>query len=147
MKLTVQVLVSQWAWTDPDEAVVLPGGEHELPNDDLELTPDLVRALASAIAAGSLELVHADAPARKALARHVESDEDSLAAQAKAQADRRWLEGHLEDYIAQAENTLLQLNELAGDLDPEEHAERVERARQARAHGEDRLAELRAGRE
>lgn len=98
MKLRVRVNASRWAWSDPDEAVVLPGGDHALPNDKVNLTADLVRALACAEKTGAVEILEADAQAKKTLAGAVESDEASAKALDKAMADGRWQEGNVVQY-------------------------------------------------
>lgn len=121
MSLSVRVLTSQWAWSDPDEAVVLPGGDHALPNDDVKLSADLVKAIGAGVAAGALELLETDSKYVKQVYAAVEEDEISLKANAKAVESGAWLKGHLQDYVAQAE--------AAGDKDKV-------------AHGLERLAEL-----
>lgn len=95
MRLTVRVLASQWAWSDPDEAIVLAGGDHALPSDDVKLTADLARAIACGVMAGALEVLEADPQADKAIRAAVERHNDSLKAQARAVADGRWQEGNL----------------------------------------------------
>lgn len=94
MKLRVRVLTSRWAWSDPDEAVVLVGGDHALPTDEVKLTADLVKALAGAVQAGAVEILEADGAAKKSLAAALEDDRESVKAQAKAMEDGRWQEGN-----------------------------------------------------
>jgi hypothetical protein len=110
MRLVLNVAaVSEWR--APDFDVVLPRGEHELPNDDVKLTRGLARAIAAAAGAGVLEIVEADAKAAKLIDGVVESDEDSLLAYENAIESGVWLEGHLEDVIAQRKNRALELAE------------------------------------
>lgn len=99
MKITVNVGISRWRASDFD--VELGGGQHELPSDDVKLSAGLVRAIAAAAAAGVLEIVDADAKAAKAIDGVVQDDSDSLAVYEDAVASGVWLEGHLEDCVAQ----------------------------------------------
>lgn len=76
-RLTVVVApgLSSWAWSDPDEALILAAGaRHVLEQPSV----DVVRAVGAAISAGSLELVEATGGLRKELEAVVEPEKESL---------------------------------------------------------------------
>lgn len=77
--------LSAWSWSDPDEPYVIEAGA---PHEIEDPSPELARAVGAAIAAGSLELVSADAPTKKTLGAAAESEGDSLAFKEKADAIR-----------------------------------------------------------
>jgi len=119
VKLSLNVAVSQWRAGDFD--VVLAGGPHELPSDDVKLSAGLVRAIAAAAAAGVVEILDANAAAAKIIDGAVQSDEDSLEVYEEAVASGAWLDGHLQDVIAQREQAIALLDEqLAAGIGDEE---------------------------
>lgn len=78
--VTVEVTISQWAWSDVDPPLVLTGGEHLL--DDP--SPALLCALAAAEAADAgVRVVSADRAHLAVLRAAVEVDKVSLAFKAK----------------------------------------------------------------
>jgi hypothetical protein len=77
-------------------------GTHEVKAD-----AKLARALAGAEGAGGITLIDGDLPDD-----HVESDEDSLKALEQAQADGRWQQGNLEDFIAVKGNSIREMEAL-----------------------------------
>lgn len=98
MKLTVRVHTSRWAWSDPDEPVVLDAGDHVLPDDGVPVTAGLVRAVGASVASGAVEVLDADAKARKILDGAVEPDTVSAGKLDAAMADGSWQAGNLEQY-------------------------------------------------
>ena len=127
MRVALNVAVSEWR--APDFGVALAGGPHELPSEDVKLTSPLVRCIAAAAAAGAVEITDADAQAAKIIGGAVESDDDSLAVYEEAVASGVWLDGHLQQVIAEREQQLERLaDELKDDsLDEEEAAALEER--------------------
>lgn len=114
MKVSLHVHVSEWR--APDFGVVLAGGRHDLPNDQVTKLPaGFIRQIAAAASAGVLEVVDCDASAAAVIDGAVESDEDSLKLYAAAVASGVWLDGHLQDVIAQRENQLAALQEQLTD--------------------------------
>lgn len=70
--------LNQWAWSDPDEALILPaGGRITLKGADAP-GPDALAAIGAAVAAGSLILVEADTETRKTIEAAAEKDDVSL---------------------------------------------------------------------
>ncbi len=140
MRISLNVAVSLWKATD--FAVELPGGRHDLPSDEVKLSAGLLRAIAAAAGAGVVEILDVDAKAAKVIDGVVEPDEISAAKYAEAFASGAWLEGHLEDVIAQRERQAESLrDELADEsLDAEVASELVEKA----AYNDRLLAEARS---
>lgn len=127
MKLTINVLVGRWRASDFE--IELEGGRYELPNDDVALSKPLVEQIRDAEIAGVLEILDADAAAAKIIAK-AESDEESLAKLEAAVKTGAWLEGHLENVIAESGQHLeLLADELQDEsLSEEDAAALLERA-------------------
>lgn len=120
--LTVEITHSKWAWSDPKKPVVLGGGEHVLENP----VEGLVRALGAAAAAGQGVRILDGSPALlKLAAGAVESDDDSLAFQAKTDAIRAELLPQRDERVEQAELELLDARDAASD-DEAAHAAALE---------------------
>lgn len=108
MKISLHVPISQWRATD--FGIVLAGGKHDLPNDDVpKLSAGFLRAIAAASAVGVVEILECDAKAASAMDGVVEPDEESLAKYEDAVQSGLWLEGHLANVVAQREEQLGQL--------------------------------------
>ena len=120
MQLSLNVVHSQWR--APDFGVVLAGGRHDLPSDEVKLKAGFVRQIAAAAAAGALEILEADAQAAAVIEGAVELDEQSLVKYEAAVASGAWLEGHLEDVVAQRENRAVELREQLKDESLDEAA-------------------------
>lgn len=136
MRLSLNVVHSQWR--APDFGVVLEGGRHDLPNEEVKLKTGFVRQIAAAAAAGALEILEADEQAAALLDGAVEPDEESLVKYEAAVASGAWLDGHLEDVVAQREN---RAGELREQLQDESLEEAAASELLARAEFNDRLLE------
>lgn len=141
----MNVGVSRWRASDFD--VELEGGRHDLPSENVKLSAGLVRAIRDAGRAGVLEIVECDAKAASII-DDAESDEQSLAKYEEAVASGVWLEGHLQDVVAQRERQiedlapeLEQLEQLAGD-ERQALVDRAAFALRLRDEAADRLAAL-----
>lgn len=128
MRISLNVAVSRWR--APDFGVELEGGRHDLPNDDVALSSALVRTIGAAAGAGVIEILDADAKAAKILDGAVESDQDSLKVYEEAVASGVWLDGHLQDVMAQREQRGRELRDQLTDnsLGEEQAEELLERA-------------------
>lgn len=84
-ELTVRVLLSQWAYSDVEPPLVLAGGEHTVKAD-----AKLLKAIGSAVAAGSLELVKAPRGARAQATKHLGDEKAEAKAYDARIADEKY---------------------------------------------------------
>lgn len=126
MKITV--VYSIWG-AGEDEFV---GGTH-----DVKLTKKTAPLFAGGEAAGSIIVEECSDDERALLDGHVESQEDSEAKLAEAQADGRWHEGNLRQFLTERLDRLAYHDTLdeadPGRLSDEEHGLLVHQTTQARA--------------
>jgi hypothetical protein len=113
----IEVVYGVWGFgaTEDSEATVLDGGLHE----DFEVTKENAPYLAAGEAAGAVRIVEVSDAEAKLLDGHVESQEDSEKAYEAAQADGRWHEGNLTQFVHDTEARLAlpddEANLTAGD--------------------------------
>lgn len=103
--MKVRVIYSVWGADGFDEP--FGGGVHELE----DVTEEQARSIASAAAAGAVEVIDASKAERSLLDGHVQSQEDGEAAYAAAQESGAWQHGNLTDFIATREQRLAELDE------------------------------------
>lgn len=111
MKATLEILHSQWAWSDPSPPLILKGGVYTLEEalagrDDLDVAAFLRIAAAAEAATGGVRISDTDAAADKIIGRAVQPDTAAVKELEKAQADGRWRVGHLQQVIVGQEQFL-----------------------------------------
>lgn len=124
-RLTVVVApgLSSWAWSDPDEALILAAGARHVLE---EPSADLLRAVGAAVSAGSLELVEASGGLRKELEAVVEPEKESLKHLAAADEIRAELIKGRDQELEEAARSRSEA--FAGDADLDDEAVKDEAA-------------------